>query len=139
MHTTYVLVLQKRTSSPVLLGKETVTMERGFYLYVGSAKRAMRARLARHLTKQKRLFWHVDYVTSCPDVTVKAIFFSSRGECATLKEVIALGIPFGRRLGASDCTCPSHFIYIPGTRLKNVMSLLAQRGFIDSAGFFPRR
>jgi len=131
MRTTYILVLEKRTSSPVPLRTQSVFMKRGVYLYVGSAKRGMQARLARHVRKEKRLFWHIDYVTSRADVTVKAIFLSSRKECATLREISDLGILFGRRLGASDCTCPSHFIHMPDKRLKQVMGALSQRCFIN--------
>ena len=131
MHTTYVLVLEKSNSSPVALRKEVIFMKRGIYLYVGSAKRGMQARLARHLRKEKRLFWHIDYVTSRPDVTVKAIFLSGRKECATLNEVSRLGVFFGRRLGASDCRCPSHFIHVPRKGLKKVMSMLAEKGYTE--------
>lgn len=136
MHATYVLVLEKRTSSPVGLKKQTIFMKRGIYMYVGSAKRGMESRLARHLRKEKRLFWHIDYVTSRPDVTVKAIFLSARQECTTLREISDLGVLFGRRLGASDCTCPSHFIRVPGKRLKQVTTILDERGFINSGGLF---
>ena len=113
-------------------------MKRGIYIYVGSAKRGMQARLARHVRKEKKLFWHIDFVTSRPDVTVKAIFLSSGKECATLTEISNLGVLFGRRLGASDCTCPSHFVHIPGKRLKQVMTLLSQRGFINAGDCFSR-
>jgi sugar fermentation stimulation protein A len=131
MHTTYVLVLEKKTSSPVVLKKETIFMKRGIYMYVGSAKRGMHARLARHVRKEKKLFWHIDYVTSRPDVTVKVILLSPGKECATLREISDLGVLFGRRLGASDCTCPSHFIYVPGKRLRQVMGVLAKKGYTD--------
>jgi len=138
MLTTYILVLEKRTATPVPLKKQTIFMGRGIYIYVGSAKRGMESRLARHTKKEKKLFWHIDYVTSRPDVRVKAIFLSPRQECTTLREVSRLGVFFGRRLGASDCTCPSHFIYVPGCNLRQVKSTLAQRGFINAEDSFSR-
>jgi Uri superfamily endonuclease len=131
MYTTYILVLEKRTSSPVAFKKEAIFMRRGVYMYVGSAKRGMQARLARHLRREKKLFWHIDYVTSCPDVAVKAIFLSPSQECATLREISDLGLLFGRRLGASDCVCLSHFIHVPGKGLKQVMGALSQKGYAD--------
>ena len=40
----------------------TVTLERGWYAYVGSAARARDARVARHLAREKPLRWHADYL-----------------------------------------------------------------------------
>ena len=58
----------RRTKVPVgSLG--TVTLERGWYAYVGSAARARDARVARHLSREKPLRWHADYLfTAFPAV-----------------------------------------------------------------------
>ncbi len=39
-----------------------VTLERGWYAYVGSARRGRAARVARHLRTDKPLRWHADYL-----------------------------------------------------------------------------
>ncbi len=64
MLTTYVLVIEKAGSSRVQIGKKRILMENGIYLYVGSAKKGLAQRLARHARKEKKRFWHIDYVTS---------------------------------------------------------------------------
>ncbi|NOQ37998.1 DUF123 domain-containing protein, partial [archaeon] len=35
---------------------------RGTYAYVGSAQNGLEKRIARHLSKKKSLFWHIDYL-----------------------------------------------------------------------------
>lgn len=39
-----------------------IRLERGWYAYVGSARRARAARVARHLSPAKSLRWHADYL-----------------------------------------------------------------------------
>jgi Uri superfamily endonuclease len=38
------------------------TLEAGIYVYVGSAMGDLSARVARHLRKNKRKHWHIDYL-----------------------------------------------------------------------------
>lgn len=80
----------------------------GRYVYTGSARRAMEARIARHLRSTKALHWHIDYLLSAPGVRVIRVLRSTRPECelnaATRGTVAAPGF------GASDCRgeCGSH-------------------------------
>lgn len=34
----------------------------GYYVYVGSAQNSLEARIQRHLSKNKRCHWHIDYL-----------------------------------------------------------------------------
>ncbi|MCX7673300.1 MAG: GIY-YIG nuclease family protein [Thiobacillaceae bacterium] len=80
----------------------------GRYLYTGSARRALEARLARHLRPHKRLHWHIDYLLAAAGVAVLAVRRSTLPECHLCQRsggaVIAPGF------GASDCRagCGSH-------------------------------
>jgi len=84
----------------------------GRYVYSGSAKRGLEARIARHLRRQKRLRWHIDYLLDAPGVRVIGVVRSRRGECAlnraTRGRVLAAGF------GASDCRagCGAHLKYL---------------------------
>ncbi|MGB1110227.1 MAG: GIY-YIG nuclease family protein [Gammaproteobacteria bacterium] len=87
----------------------------GDYIYTGSAKRHMEARLARHQRREKPLRWHIDYLTSHSDAVIQHIERSDRVECewnqATKGQIVAAGF------GASDCKsgCGSHLKYLgPG-------------------------
>jgi len=39
-----------------------IGFNKGTYVYVGSAQTNLEQRVGRHLRKNKRLFWHVDYL-----------------------------------------------------------------------------
>ena len=75
MFTTYVLVIEKTGWPLVRMRKESICMEKGLYLYVGSAKKGLEQRLARHMKKRKNRFWHIDYITSRRDQPYKPYTF----------------------------------------------------------------
>ncbi len=83
----------------------------GEYIYTGSAKRNMEARIQRHLSKSKKLKWHIDYLLANPNAQVVEIKRFSDSECSiNQKSEGEILIP---RFGASDCKnrCGSHLKY----------------------------
>lgn len=88
----------------------------GYYVYTGSARRGMAARLNRHLTKHKRQRWHIDYLLANPHVTVVDVQVLDQPECAANQSVTG-SIP-APGFGASDCHsgCGAHLIYLSGER-----------------------
>lgn len=84
----------------------------GRYVYSGSARRHLEARIARHLRTQKPLRWHIDYLLGAPGVQVVGVVRSRRGECG-LNRSIAGSIPVPG-FGASDCRngCAAHLKYL---------------------------
>ncbi|MBN1658959.1 MAG: DUF123 domain-containing protein [Anaerolineae bacterium] len=98
----------------------------GWYLYVGSARGsggvvARVRRHARHLGCDKRAHWHVDLVR---ERAVWAGAWAARGdqalECIWAAQMHRLpgARLIVRRLGASDCRCPAHLVYLgPGDAL----------------------
>jgi len=80
----------------------------GNYIYSGSALRNLLARVNRHLRKEKKLRWHIDYFLSAPAVDIVKVLVSTLSEC----ELVAAGggsiVVSG--FGASDCRsgCGSH-------------------------------
>ncbi len=84
----------------------------GNYVYTGSAKRNIQARIERHRRADKRLRWHIDYLLSHPDASVVEVFLSTQPECSlnqsTPGEILVPGF------GASDCRrgCGSHLKYL---------------------------
>lgn len=89
----------------------TFTFPAGGYIYTGSAKRNLEARLRRHQAKEKKLKWHIDYLLTAPGVHMSEIKKSADGECA-LNQATAGTIPVPG-FGASDCRsgCGSHLKY----------------------------
>jgi len=84
----------------------------GRYVYTGSAKRALEARIARHLRQDKTLRWHIDYLLAAPGVRVVGVVRSRRTECAENRAVRG-SIP-APGFGASDCRagCGSHLRHL---------------------------
>ena len=83
----------------------------GWYVYVGSAKRNLTARLTRHLRYEKRVHWHIDYLRAVARVEQIWVWpWTDGGECRTNARIQALsgaGVPW-RGFGSSDCGCSSH-------------------------------
>lgn len=88
----------------------------GYYLYVGSAlgSGGLEARLARHLRREKRRFWHIDYFLDMATVIeVWQAATEGRWECRWAQAALMLpgrSVPLPR-FGASDCRCPAHLVH----------------------------
>jgi Uri superfamily endonuclease len=84
----------------------------GNYIYTGSARRNLVARVKRHLRKDKSLRWHIDYLLALKGAQVMDVQLSDQSECewnkCTQGEIIVPGF------GASDCksACSSHLKYL---------------------------
>jgi len=91
----------------------------GRYVYTGSAKRNLDQRIARHLRKEKKLRWHIDWLLSASGVKIVAVKRSREAECILNQEVIGVVVVPG--FGASDCRrgCGSHLRYLGNGRLRD--------------------
>ena len=85
--------------------------EKGWYVYVGSARRGLSRRLARHMddSRGKKRRWHIDFLRSAAR-TVRAFPIPTRRdlECGLAIDVGAIARDMVPRFGCSDCSCPSH-------------------------------
>jgi len=80
----------------------------GWYVYTGSARRGLAARVRRHLSRDKRRRWHIDWLLERPQASVEWVALPLGRECA-LNRAIG-GTAAVRGFGASDCRagCGSH-------------------------------
>lgn len=106
---TYQLVIRVAQRTRITVGRlGSFEFPPGLYLYTGSARRNMEARIARHLRAEKALRWHIDYLLAAPGIRVTEVVRSTTDECALNcavdGEIVAPGF------GASDCRlgCGSH-------------------------------
>ena len=86
----------------------------GYYVYTGSALNGLEARIARHLRKEKRKWWHVDYLLEWAEVAeVRRLPTRERKECALNRKVAGLAGAYvvASGFGASDCTCETHLFF----------------------------
>lgn len=96
------------------LGRRPLRFGPGLYAYAGSARGpgGIRARLARHFRREKKLHWHVDRLTTAA-ARVSALAIAGGAECN-----VAARLAASRRFvfahpgfGSSDCRkCESHLL-----------------------------
>ena len=95
----------------------------GHYVYTGSAKRNLNARIERHLrSRNKTLHWHIDYFLEHGKIS-KVKRFEERGalsECGLNQKLLSRrdAQVIARGLGSSDCRCPTHLVYFTNSFLR---------------------
>ncbi|MDP8003317.1 MAG: GIY-YIG nuclease family protein [Caldisphaera sp.] len=67
------------------INKKLYKLDNGFVIYVGSAGNGLRDRLKRHLLKNKRIKWHIDYLSSSID-SLPIFIFYVKGNYGVIKE-----------------------------------------------------
>lgn len=112
MKGSYILLIELSRDMEIQIGKlGRMEFRKGFYAYVGSAMNNLEKRIERHIRKEKRLFWHIDYLLE--NARVKEVIYtesSKREECRLAKN---LGKYFTsiQNFGSSDCECKSHLFF----------------------------
>ena len=131
-------------------GESEITFPAGYYVYFGSARAGLSARVGHHLKREKRSHWHIDYLVQFAEVV--EVWYSPEGEEAEWRErkevkgaggvrkkeclwcQVGRGMPQGQILipgfGSSDCRCPAHLIYFPSPpSFELFRQMLDERGY----------
>jgi len=109
----YIAVLYLSKTEPITVGRlGTFKFRKGFYFYVGSARRNLTARIERHGKEKKPLRWHIDYLSSKAKM-LGAIIISDlqQSECKLAKQLNQMFELAAAGFGASDCECGGHLFY----------------------------
>ena len=65
----YFIVLRLSEAAEISVGSlGRIHFPAGYYVYVGSARKNLEARLARHQRRRKKLHWHIDYLREAAEV-----------------------------------------------------------------------
>jgi Uri superfamily endonuclease len=111
----YILIIQLSSDAAVQVGAlGKLIFKKGLYAYVGSAQNNLEQRVRRHLTKEKRKFWHIDYLLDNDVAKVTAVFHKEADkteECTVAKAIGKKG-EAAVGFGSSDCNCKSHLYRI---------------------------
>jgi Uri superfamily endonuclease len=119
---TYQLLICLFQTTRIRIGlKGVFRFPKGYYIYTGSAKNGLKARVERHLRQEKRRFWHIDYLLEHASIRRVFLFEDEFEECSLAKRVLDMRnariiVP---GFGASDCKCPAHLVYFE--RLRDVL------------------
>jgi Uri superfamily endonuclease len=111
----YALIIQVDKDAGVIVGAlGKLTFEKGIYAYVGSAQANLEQRIKRHLAKEKRLFWHIDYLLNDSAARIVKVLYKQADkteECELAKTIGERGESV-EGFGCSDCSCKSHLFRI---------------------------
>ena len=105
----YQLFINLSQNIEIQIGKLGLfTFPKGTYVYTGSAKINIGKRIARHLSKDKNLHWHIDYLLANEQTKIIKVMKSELEECDLNADIKGKTIVMG--FGSSDCkkNCKSH-------------------------------
>ena len=112
----YQLLIYLPEDTLIVIGKKgEFKFPKGYYIYTGSAKNGLKARVGRHLRKEKKHFLHIDYFLEY--ASVKSVFLfpdHKLNECSLSQNTLEKkeGKVIVPRFGASDCNCLTHQVYL---------------------------
>ena len=136
MKGTYTLLIRLSQPRDITFGRiRNFSFKAGYYAYIGSALNGLRQRIGRHLRKEKRLHWHIDYLLQHAEICgVIYAETAGRRECriaAELRELL-VAVP---GFGCSDCRCFSHLFF---SNDSGALKQAVLTGF-KSAGLAPEK
>ena len=113
---TYCLIFHVDTIRFKVKSGRKFFLERGNYIYVGSAfgSGGIRTRVKRHLKRRKKLHWHIDFITSHDSFEFidLMVFEDMRIECK-IAQLLSLFLVPVDGFGCTDCSCSSHLFRLP--------------------------
>ena len=116
----YALILNVRKEFSLNIGKnlKDIRFKKGRYVYVGSALNSLEKRLQRHISKDKKIHWHIDYLTTSRYSSIENILYlktDSKLECNLSQNIAKLSNaePI-EKFGSTDCKsgCKSHLYHV---------------------------
>ncbi len=122
----YVLIFEVKKDIEAKIGAlGNISFQKGLYAYVGSAQNSLEKRISRHKSKNKKKFWHLDYLLDSKDARVLNAYYKNAGkeeECQIAKKISETEILIPR-FGCSDCNCKTHLFKIKDTSVVLNMDL----------------
>jgi len=91
------------------LGK--IRFKKGFYVYVGSAMGGLNHRLKRHLSKNKKLRWHIDYLLQDAKIVGVMVWESNKKIEDKIAKKLTKRFKFIKSFGSSDSKLKSHLFF----------------------------
>lgn len=131
---TYVLFMHFSRSVKARIGAlGEISLARGDYCYVGSAMGGLDQRISRHLSKDKAMRWHIDYLTVLSDRTFA---YESSGEVIPECELGILlqsigSTPVAKGFGCSDCDCLTHLFKVKAREAEQVLIVNKLTKFVE--------
>ncbi len=108
----YALLINLDEDEKIKIGKlGIVDFKSGYYIYIGSALNSLEGRINRHLQKEKKLKWHIDYLLNeAPIVEIYCLETTKKLECEAARKM-QKNLDVIKNFGSSDCSCEGHLFY----------------------------
>ncbi|MGM5482295.1 MAG: GIY-YIG nuclease family protein [Nanobdellota archaeon] len=117
----YLLIISVKEATKIKIGAlGKINFEKGKYCYVGSAQNNLKKRIERHLSKEKNIRWHIDYLLQDKNSLISEIYYKQaqkEKECKTAQQ-ISKENSFVKDFGSSDCRCASHLFKLKHSKLQ---------------------
>jgi sugar fermentation stimulation protein A len=109
----YFLILHFEEARTITVGRlGEMAVRPGYYIYVGSARTNLEARMVRHKRKRKKFHWHIDYLRAHADAVEALPVRSSQDLECTMADSMARNFTAGPDgFGSSDCDCRAHLFH----------------------------
>jgi Uri superfamily endonuclease len=115
-------MISLESSAYIRIGKiGTHPFKKSIYIYVGSATgigpTSLEGRIKRHIKKNKRRYWHIDYFLNNDKALIKYAIFSKADailECSmaeAIEKYLEIKHP-AKGFGSSDCDCFAHIFRV---------------------------
>ncbi len=115
----YILLIKVKKDINIKVGAlGKILFKKGRYAYVGSAQNNLEKRIQRHLSKNKKKRWHIDYLLMNPNVEVESVHHKETGkeeECEIAQVLETVEEPI-KGFGSSDCKCTAHLFRLKSIR-----------------------
>lgn len=112
MKGSYCLIISLNENIEIKIGKRgKIQFRKGYYVYVGSALNSLESRIKRHLSDDKKMHWHIDYLLKKSEITDIIYNESKRKIECELSQYLSLETTGIKNFGCTDCKCESHLYY----------------------------
>lgn len=111
---TYCLVISTKKDLKKTIGAlGEISFKPGLYIYIGSALKNMDKRISRHFGGKKKIFWHIDRLTTDRRFSMEGVFVIKKPQKLECKKAEKMAGIFSMvaGFGSSDCRCRSHLFF----------------------------
>lgn len=124
----YILIIYLDNDLTIKIGSlGEVFFREGYYVYVGSGGTNVYKRISRHFRREKRVRWHIDYLTSYIPPKLAYIISADEKDVAS---VLYEYYPYVKGFGSSDSIFPSHLFYLKDEKeIVNLKKHLIESGY----------
>ncbi|MBU5689274.1 MAG: GIY-YIG nuclease family protein [Candidatus Aenigmarchaeota archaeon] len=129
MKGTYIILIHLKNDQIIKIGSlGKIYFKKGYYCYIGSAfgrSINIENRVSRHLRKNKKIRWHIDYfLKNKKTKIIDILIFENRKIECFLAKILSKKFKPIKKFGSSDCKCISHFYYCYKKQIKNIFKKL---------------